>query len=571
MFRQLLTGLIGCVLMALQAAHAQDNFEMVSLTSADVPPAATPQYSDAQAAVTPDGRFVVFEGKYGGLVTSPTSSFLSDSYSQIYLRDRKLGTTELISQSTAGVVANTTDNDGPTISNDGCRVVFESDATNLIDNHDFSSNPKRHVFLRDRCAPGGPKTTLVDVLPDDSPGLEQAKQPRISGDGRTVVFTSYSDDLVAGLLAPGGGTCTGNPGYLVVYYRRLDLNTTKALTRPDGGCIEGASPDVSYDGSRIAFYSEKDLLNTNPQKWQIYLFDTNIGPRSLSYVSAAANGVPQRYVAGVPGEGYTGLVAPAISQNGRYVAFRSSVYGLWPSELPVQGGTLVNQVFVKDTYTGAIDIASVDSTGTVFGNRDSSSNGRPGLSADGQYIVFRTEATNIAAETGSLFVFHNNFFRGTRGFSNIETSGYPALSPSGRFLTIHAGNALDTRFPTTRGMFLLDLGKPYAPTVTKLTAMGNKMKVDFVPSTIDGAITVNQYVAQCEDYNVSTGTSSRTSNGISNVGTGSPLVVTGLRPGLTYRCLVLASSDATGDLAFSDMVTKKLGADLTPILMLLLD
>jgi len=32
MFRQLLTGLIGCVLMALQAAHAQDNFEMVSLT-----------------------------------------------------------------------------------------------------------------------------------------------------------------------------------------------------------------------------------------------------------------------------------------------------------------------------------------------------------------------------------------------------------------------------------------------------------------------------------------------------------------------------------------------------------
>jgi len=97
------------------------------------------------------------------------------------------------------------------------------------------------------------------------------------------------------------------------------------------------------------------------------------------------------------------------------------------------------------------------------------------------------------------------------------------------------------------------------------------MKVDFVPSTIDGAITVNQYVAQCEDYNVSTGTSSRTSNGISNAGTGSPLVVTGLRPGLTYRCMVMATSDSNGERAFSDMVTKKLGVDLTPILMLLLD
>ncbi|MBK9440825.1 MAG: PD40 domain-containing protein [Comamonadaceae bacterium] len=532
---------------------------MVSLTSADVPPAATPQYSDAQAAVTPDGRYVVFEGIYDGLVSSPV---VSGGNSQIYLRDRVAGTTELISQSTAGVPANNNDNDRPTISNDGCRVVFQSRATNLINGTVLSSS---HVFLRDRCALGGPKTTQVDVMPDGSPGLEQALQPRISGDGRTVVFTSYSD-LVNGLTLHNGGACTGTPGYQVVYLRHLDSNTTTALTRPDGGCIEGNEPDISYDGTRIAFWAYDDLLNRSASMWQIYLFDTSIGPSSLRYVSADKNGVPQRRNDGAHGgEGTSTVTAPAISQDGRIVAFRSRGHGLWPNPLPLLGTDVASQVYVKDTYTGTIVIASVDSTENVLGNGNSSGGGqgyRPGLSADGQYIVFRTEATNIASETGSGFVIHNNFFGGTSGLTNIPTNGFPELSPSGRFLTIHSGSALDSRFTTRWGMFLLDIEIPFAPTLTKLTLVGRRITLDFTPSAISGAVLANNYSALCEG-----------SDGInqSATGTASPLTVAGLKSGVTYICSVVAVSGSGDPSAYSNMLSKKVSIDLTPILMLLLD
>ncbi len=555
MFKQLLTGLVGGVLMALQVVHAQANFEMVSLTNEGLPPTILPAATSSQAAVTPDGRYVVFESSDTNLVTNPV---VSTNTSQIYLRDRVALTTELISQSTAGIAANSNSTSRPTISNDGCRVVFLSYANNLIDGQPTATF---HVFLRNRCTGGAPTTTMVDVMPDGSLSTGQAFEPRISGDGRTVAFSSNSL-LVAGLQRHGSSSlCTGS----AVYLRNINAGTTTALMRPDGGCILGREPDISYDGTRIAFFAG-DILNKGVNVWQIYLYDTTIGPTSLSIVSADANGVPQRQNNGVNGgEGISTLTAPAISQDGRIVAFRSRGYGLWPSPLPVSGNSIVSQVYVKDTYTGAIDIASVDSSGTVLGNGDSSGSGagnRPGLSSDGQYIVFRTSATNISSET-SGFVLHNNFAGGTTGLTNLSTSGYPELSPSGRYLTIYSGVTMDASPQHAgRGMFLMDLGLPYAPSITKLTASGKKIKIDFTASAIPGAIPATNFGALCEGTDGSSG---------SITGPASPLTITtGLKPGVTYICRVHATN-ANGTSAFSSMVTKKLNVDLTPILMLLLD
>lgn len=556
MVKQLLTGLIWLILMSLHVAHAQANFEMVSLTNAGLPPTYTPAGTSSQAAVTPDGRYVVFEGSYTNLVTNPV---VSTNNSQIYLRDRVAGTTELISQSTAGVASNANNASRPTISNDGCRVVFLSYASNLIDGQPTATS---HVFLRNRCTGGAPTTTMMDVMPNGSLSTGQAFEPRISGDGRTVAFISNSL-LVTGLQVHGSSNlCTGSSA---VYLRNIDAGTTTALMRPDGGCIPGGEPDISYDGTRIAFWAYADILNKSVNVWQIYLFDTTIGPASLSIVSADANGAPQRQTDGVHGgEGASTVTAPAISQDGRIVAFRSRGYGLWPSPLPLSGGSIVSQVYIKDTYTGAIDIASVDSSGTVLGNLDSSGSGagnRPGLSSDGQYIVFRTSATNISSET-SGFVLHNNFYGGTTGLKNLLTSGYPELSPSGRYLTIYAGYTMDPAPQHAgRGMFLMDLGIPYAPTITELTPMGTKMKVHFTASAISGAIPATNYGALCEGTDGSSGSTS---------GTVSPLTIAGLKPGVTYICRVLATN-ANGTSAFSNMVTKKQNVDLTPILMLLLD
>ena len=551
MLKQLVMGLIGGLLVTLQAAHAQPNFEMVSLTNAGVPPTSIPASTSSQAAVTPDGRYVVFEGSYSGLVTN-----YAVNNSQIYLRDRVAGTTELISQSTAGVAANANDTSRPSISNDGCRVLFLSYASNLIDGYTVATS---HVYLRNRCTGGGKTTTMVDVMPDGSPSIGQALEPRISGDGRTVVFTSYSL-LVSGLTVHGSSnSCSGSSS--AVYLRNIDAASTSALMRADGGCITGREPDISYDGTRIAFWSYEDYLATHvsPWVWQIYLFDTTVGPTSLRIVSTDANDAPQRQSDGVHGgEGLSSVTPPAISQDGRIVAFASRGYGIWPN-LPLSGGSVVAQIYVKDTYSGAIAVASVDSTGTVLGNFDSRSGYRPGLSSDGQYIVFRTSATNISAET-SGFVLHNNFYGGTTGLKNLSTNGYPEISPSGRYVTIYSGYAMDPLF-TSRGVFLMDIGIPYAPILTKLTPSSKKIKIDFTASTLSGAIPATRYGALCEGYDGSSE---------SATGSASPLTVTGLKPGVTYVCSVTAFIENVPSTS-SNMVTKKLNVDITPILMLLLD
>jgi Tol biopolymer transport system component len=548
MFRQLATGLIGLLLTSFQAAYGQANFELVSLTNAGQPPADTPAGSSYQAAVTPDGRYVVFEGSFTGLVTSPVASG-----SQIYLRDRTNHTTELISQNSNGEAADKP-NSRPTISNDGCRVAFISDASNL-DSRFLQNYGNSNVYVRNRCT--NPKTTtMVDIGNDSIQGATYTREARISGDGSTVVFATDS-----ALTVLGGTKCTSG----AVYLRHLNNNTTTALMR-NGSCITGREPDISSDGTRIAFWSYSDYLATNvsPWIWQIYLYDTAIGSTSLSVVSASANGALQLQDDGVSsGGGSTSQIyPPAISQDGRFVAFQSPAYGLWP--IPSWSG--ISHIYVKDTYTGYIHVASV-STSNEIGNNHSGTGVRPGISSDGQYVAFGTLATNLVAAGSANFVMRNIIFGGTTGFTYMRFgSDIPDLSPSGRFLTIYSGDPMDINF-NSRGWFLIDLGIPYKPTITKLTPMGKKMKVDFTPSAVPGAnpgipaIAATNYGALCEEKDGSYGWVTATS---------SPITVTGLKPGLTYVCAV-AAANTKGASAFSNMVTKKLNVDLTPILMLLLD
>src|SRR3954452_6055457 len=75
--------------------------------------------------VSTDGRFVAFESFADGL--SPDDD---DSVLNVYVRDTQTGVTELASRSTGGAGANG-DSAQPTISADGSRVAFVSEAGNL--------------------------------------------------------------------------------------------------------------------------------------------------------------------------------------------------------------------------------------------------------------------------------------------------------------------------------------------------------------------------------------------------------------------------------------------------------
>ncbi len=102
-------------------------------------------------SLSDDGRFISFRSTATNLVPGDTNSA-----SDVFLRDRVLGTTERLSIATDGSQSNGVSG-GAGMTPDGRYVLFSSDATNLVPN---DTNNVRDVFIRDRFAAGF--TSLCD-------------------------------------------------------------------------------------------------------------------------------------------------------------------------------------------------------------------------------------------------------------------------------------------------------------------------------------------------------------------------------------------------------------------------
>ena len=135
--------------------------------------------------------------------------------------------------------------------------------------------------------------------------------------------------------------------------------------------------------------------------------------------------------AGVEGNGFS--YYPSISGDGRYVAFDSLATNLVPGD-----ANGVGDVFVYDRETGAIQRVSVGSDG-IEGNRVSRI---PSISADGRYVAFISNATNLVLgdTNGVDDVFIHDRQTGTTERVSVATdssqgdssSGYPSISADGR-------------------------------------------------------------------------------------------------------------------------------------------
>ena len=101
--------------------------------------------SGARTAVTPDARFVAFMSFADNLVPGDTN--LS---ADVFVRDRLAGTTERVSVTSRGREGNGhsgISSERVDLSDDGRFVAFDSEATNLVRNDD---NARSEVLVRDR-------------------------------------------------------------------------------------------------------------------------------------------------------------------------------------------------------------------------------------------------------------------------------------------------------------------------------------------------------------------------------------------------------------------------------------
>ncbi|TVQ31480.1 MAG: hypothetical protein EA376_09390, partial [Phycisphaeraceae bacterium] len=329
----------------------------------------------------------------------------------------------------------------PSISADGRFVAFYSDANSLVSG---DTNDATDAFVHDR------QTGVTERVSVSSTGVQGNNNsffPSISADGRFVAFHSEANNLVTG---------DSNDASDVFVHDRQTGVTERVSVSSSGEQSNGDSwnPSISADGRLVAFMSEADNLvpNDTNDTWDVFVHDRQTGVTERVSVSTA----------GEQGNLWSGW--PSISANGRFVAFESLASNLVPDDM-----NDIWDIFVHDRQAGRTELISVSSSGEQ-GNLWSAG---ISISADGRYVAFGSESTNLVPgdTNGFLEAFVRDRLAGVTERVNVSYSGEqangatwsaPSISADGRFVAFDS--AADNLVPgvtnDTANIFIRDRGAP---------------------------------------------------------------------------------------------------------------
>lgn len=247
------------------------------------------------SAISADGRHIAFASQAGNLAPGPAGAA-----TQVLVRDRAAGTTTRVSTGPDGEPADA-DARQPAISAGGRYVAFTSAADNLTGGATAEGSD---VYIHDR-ATGA--TELISRAAGGGPADGPSRTPAISAGGRYVVFASQADNLTGGESAEGSD----------VYVADRETGEVELVSQAaGGGAADGPSgePAIAAGGQLIAFVSQaSDLTAGAAAHPEVYLRDRAAGTTERVSALGEVDG-PSR--------------APAISPDGRYLAFDTAAPGV---------------------------------------------------------------------------------------------------------------------------------------------------------------------------------------------------------------------------------------------------
>jgi len=247
--------------------------------------------------------------------------------------------------------------------------------------------------------------------------IYHASQPSLDHDGRLVGYTKW-------------------PGLThTQVYVRNQLNGTDVLVsanvRGTIGSGWSSEPAMSWDGTHTAFASSStDLVSDGGSgQYDIYVRQ-NLAPKSTVRASVSTTGAEP--------DGPSAW--PAMSRTGRYVVFESTATNLAAGD---QNG--LSDVFVRDLESNATTRVSIGVTG---GDPDGESH-RPSISADGRYVAFSSNASNLVVgdTNGAGDIFVRDLLTGTTRRASVDSVGAeanggsssPSMSGNGSSVTFYSG------------------------------------------------------------------------------------------------------------------------------------
>jgi Tol biopolymer transport system component len=387
------------------------------------------------SAVTPDGRFVVFQSLASDLMNGDTAG-LTD----VFVRDLTNGQLERISVTGAGGFEPNGTSQHGAISDDGRFVAFESEAQNLVPG---DSNFSRDIFLRDRQIG---VTTIISVSTGGAFGNAASSQPAISADGSFIAFASAATNLVA-----------NDPnGQVDVFLRNLTLGTTRLVSLATGGA-NGVSdqPAISADGRFVAFRSTASNLVPVDLLGFADIFVRDMTGPTLELVSVNT--------AGAQGDGNSSQ--PSLSADGSRLVFTSAATNLAPI------GPAALNVFLRDRTAGATALVNAGPNGPSNALAD-----RGRISRNGAYASFLSPATNLAGgHSGSVVdAFVVKFASGEVQRASVPTAPQPSelssavlenggVSDNGRFapFSTAANNVIAGETGALEDVYVRDLQRDW--------------------------------------------------------------------------------------------------------------
>ncbi len=296
-------------------------------------------------AVSPDGRFAAFAADATGITLTPSGRVrqvyrTSLAHPRVDLDAARTPAPDFVSATADGIPGNAP-SDKPALSEDGRYVVFESTATNFAQGLDGT----RQVWRKD-LATGALALVSAAAAPANGP----SGNPAVSWDGRFVAFDSTATNL------------TANPGNATqVYLKDMTSGAIRLISASAGTPANAAAttPVIAARADRIAFVSAATNLGIPNQagRNQVVIADSASG--RLDLVAADAD-------------------QPAISADGRFVAFRAAANG-------------VPQIWVRDTARAVTALV----TQTADGNPGNGPSWAPAIAGDGTTIAFASDARDL--------------------------------------------------------------------------------------------------------------------------------------------------------------------------------
>lgn len=302
------------------------------------------------------------------------------------------------------------------LSDDGKYILFESNASNLVPN---DANGDTDTFIYDRL---NQTVELISIAPNGSQANGASGSSFISGNGRYVIYASAASNLVSQ---------DNNSQRDIFVYDRQDKTTELISVSTEGTQANGMSSFsvISEDGRYVAFESMADNLVSGDNNGLSDIFIRDRQDGTTKRINVAANGAQANGAS----------ILDSISEDGRYISFTSEADNL------VSGDTNgLSDIFVYDRQGGTTERINLAANSAQANGISGSS----ALSADGRYVVYGSDASNLVADdtNGKRDIFIYDRQEGTTERVDVANNGTqsnfdsqsPSISDDGRYVAFNS-------------------------------------------------------------------------------------------------------------------------------------